>query len=148
VLPEPPEYVAFLAPYPATTQALARELRHRLVALLPDCIESVWDATNATGVAYGFTEKTSDHFIHLPVYARYVNIGFPRGVYLTDPEVRLKGTGVRTRHVRLDRPEDLDDPYLVGLIREAVELADGFPVPPRSVIREMAGPRRRPSGAG
>lgn len=148
MLPEPPEFLAFLAPYPPATQMLARELRSRLVALLPDCIESVWDATNAAGVAYGFTEKTTDHFIHLPVYTRYVNIGFPRGAFLTDPDKRLKGTGVRTRHVRLDRPEDLDDPYLVGLIREEVEMADGVPVPPRSVIREMVGPRRRPSGAG
>ena len=35
-----------------------------MLEILPPCIETVWDATNAVGVAFGFTEKNADHFIH------------------------------------------------------------------------------------
>lgn len=145
-LPEPPEYVEFLTPYPPATQDLARALRARLIELLPPCIETVWDATNAVGVAYGFTEKNADHFIHLPVYTKYVNIGFSHGAYLDDPEKRLQGTGARIRHIRLTKVEDLDDPYVIGLIRQASQSAsEGFePVEARTIIRVMAGPKRRP----
>ncbi|MCG9894379.1 MAG: DUF1801 domain-containing protein [Fimbriimonadaceae bacterium] len=145
VLPESPEWVEFLSPYPAATQELARTLRNRLVELLPPCIETVWDATNAVGVAYGFTEKNRDHFIHLPVYTRYVNLGFSQGVQLEDLEGRLKGAGARIRHIRLERVEDLDA-HAAALVRQAVALAGppAEPVPPRSIVRVMEGPKRRP----
>lgn len=144
-LPEPPEFVEFLAPYPAATQELARALRQKLVALLPPCIETVWDATNAVGVAYGFTEKNADHFVHLPVYTKYVNIGFSQGASLEDPHRKLKGTGSRIRHVRLDKIEDLDD-AVVALINQAVARASRPPElePARTIIRIMNGPKRRP----
>lgn len=146
-LPEPPEYAEFLAPYPATTQELSRELRRRLVALLPDCIETIWDATNTVSVAYGFTEKNSDHFIHLPTYTKYVNIGFSQGTSLNDPEGRLQGQGTRIRHIRLSKAEDLDDPYLRDLIQQAWAGANhaGSHVVPRTIVRVMDGPKRRPN---
>lgn len=146
MLPEPHEYVEFLAPYSPTIQALARSLRLRILELLPPCIETVWDATNAVGVAFGFTEKNADHFIHLPVYAKYVNIGFSHGAMLNDPEGRLQGKGSRIRHIRLTTLQDLDDPYLIGLIQQAHESAvnSGGPVEPKTIIRVMDGPKRRP----
>lgn len=145
-LPEPPEYVELLAPYPEATQALARALRARLVARLPDCVETVWDGSYTVVVAYGFTEKSPDHFLHLPTYTKYVNLGFAHGASLDDPEGRLVGSGVRVRHVRLDHPEDLDDPYLHGLIEQAVDRAvrPTGPVQPRTIVRVMEGPKRRP----
>jgi len=145
-LAEPPEFAEFLSPYPEATQQLARDLRRRLVELLPPCIETVWDATNAVGVAYGFTELNRDHFIHLPAYTKYVNIGFSHGASLDDPEGRLQGSGARIRHIRLNHAEDLDDPYLHGLVEQAVRMAKhpGGEIEPRTVIRVMEGPKRRP----
>ncbi|MBX3117793.1 MAG: DUF1801 domain-containing protein [Fimbriimonadaceae bacterium] len=145
-LPESPEYVEFLSPYPEPTRILARGLRKRLLELLPSCIETVWDATNAVGVAFGFTEHNADHFIHLPVYTKHVNIGFSHGAQFNDPEGRLCGNGSRIRHIRLNRLEDLDDPYLHDLIRQAHESAvqSDEPVQPRTIIRVMEGPKRRP----
>lgn len=146
MLPEPPEFVEFLAPYPSVTQELARELRQRMVRILPPCIETVWDATNAVGVAYGFTERNADHFLHLPVYTKYVNLGFSHGAFLHDPEARLLGKGNRIRHIRLDKPEDLEDPYILNLIRQACEEAvnSAVPVEAQTIIRVMDGPKRRP----
>ncbi len=145
-LPEPVEFVEFLAPYPVATQTLARALRQRLVALLPPCIETIWDATNTVGPSYGFTEKNADHFIHLPAYTKYVNIGFTQGASLSDPEGRLQGSGAKIRHIKLTRAEDLDDPYIHDLIRQAVDSAVQVPDPveARTIIRVMDGPKRRP----
>lgn len=146
ILPEPNELVEFLSPYPEPTKHLARGLRKRLVELLPDCIETVWDATNTVGTAYGFTEHNRDHFIHLPTYTKYVNIGFAQGALLDDPEGRLVGSGARIRHIKLTKVSDLDDPYLHGLIRQACNLATkaDMPVEARSIVRVMEGPKRRP----
>lgn len=149
-LPPPPEYAELLAAYPPATRDLALALRNRLVALLPDCIETLWDATNTVGMAYGFTELNRDHFLHLPTYTKYVNLGFAQGAMLHDPEGRLQGSGARIRHIRLTRVEDLDDPYVQGLIEQAVHLAvhPGEPVAPRSHFRTMEGPKRRPRPSG
>lgn len=145
-LPEPPEYLEFLAPYPLETQELARALRQRMLAILPPCIETVWDATNAVGVAFGFTERNPDHFIHLPVYTKYVNLGFSFGASLDDPEGRLVGAGARIRHMRITSVEQLEDPYVLGLIEQAWKTAPQpkGAVEPRTIIRVMEGPKRRP----
>lgn len=145
-LPEPPELLEFLAPYPLATQELARELRKKLISLLPDCIETIWDATNTVGPSYGFTDQNRDHFIHLPAYTKYVNIGFTQGTSLNDPEKRLQGTGSKIRHLKLTKASDLDDPYVHELISQAVALAknDSEAVEPKTIIRVMAGPKRRP----
>jgi hypothetical protein len=145
-LPEPPEYLEFLSPYPEETQLLARGLRAKLVQLLPPCIELMWDATNTVGPSYGFTDKNRDHFVHLPAYTKYVNIGFTNGTSLTDPEKRLQGSGAKIRHIKLTKVEDLDDLYLHDLIQQACELAvkPHDNVEARTVIRVMEGPKRRP----
>lgn len=146
ILPEPPEYLEFLAPYPEETQLLARGLRAKLVQLLPPCIELMWDATNTVGPSFGFTDKNRDHFVHLPAYTKYVNIGFTNGTSLTDPEKRLQGSGAKIRHIKLTKVEDLDDPYLQDLIQQAAQLATkpNEIVEPRTLIRVMEGPKRRP----
>lgn len=146
MLPEPPEFVTFLAPYAEPIQALARGLRKGVLELLPPCIETIWDATNTAGVAFGFTERNADHFIHLATYTKYVNIGFSQGASFDDPEGRLQGNGARIRHIKLTALSDLDDPYVIDLIRQAHEGAPrtSEPLDPRSIIRVMEGPKRRP----
>lgn len=147
---EPPELLEFLAPYSPEIQALARHLRRRLLEILPPCIEIVWDATNTVGSSFGFTEKNRDHFIHLPAYSTYVNLGFNFGTSLHDPERRLKGTGARIRHLRIDKPEDLEDPYILDLIQQAHLGArhSGEAVEAKTLIRVMEGPKRRPRPKG
>ncbi len=117
-----------------------------LVNALPACIETLWDATNTVVMGYGFTEKNADHFIHLPVYTKYVNIGFSQGATLNDPEGRLQGSGSRIRHIKLTKAEDLDDAYVLDLIRQAHEsaLLPNEIIKPYTMIRVMEGPKRRP----
>lgn len=144
--PEPPELIEFLAPYSPEIQNLARSLRSRLLELLPPCVEIVWDATNTVGSSFGFTEKNRDHFIHLPAYSSYVNLGFSFGTSLQDPEGRLVGKGARIRHIRINTAEDLEAPYVLDLIRQAYLQAphSAEPVEAKTLIRVMEGPKRRP----
>lgn len=143
---EPPELIEFLAPFSPEIQTLARHLRRRMLELLPPCIEIVWDATNTVGSTFGFTEKNRDHFIHLPAYTAYVNLGFSFGTSLHDPEGRLDGSGARIRHLRINKAEELEDPYVLDLIQQAHRCApySGDLVEPKTLIRVMEGPKRRP----
>jgi hypothetical protein len=143
---EPPEYLEFLQPYPQNTVKLARGLRQAILDILPPCVEIIWDATNTVGPSYGFTDKNRDHFIHLPTYTNYVNIGFTKGTSLNDPEGRLVGAGAKIRHIKLNQIDDLNDPYVRKLIDQALMTADRpkVPVSPCIVIRKMEGPKRRP----
>jgi len=143
---DPPELLEFLTPYSPEIQALSLQLRRRLLELLPPCIEIVWDATNTVGSSFGFTEKNRDHFIHLPAYTHYVNLGFSFGASLHDPEGRLVGSGARIRHIRINKLEDFENPYVLDLIQQAHHSAPhaGQVVEPRTLIRVMDGPKRRP----
>ena len=144
--PEPPEYLEFLQTYPQNTVKLARGLRQAILDILPPCVEIIWDATNTVGPSYGFTDKNRDHFIHLPTYTNFVNIGFTKGASLDDPEGRLVGAGAKIRHIKLNQLDDLNDPYVRKLIDQALMTADRpkVPVNPCIVIRQMEGPKRRP----
>ena len=49
---------------------------------------------------------------------------FLEGVAIEDPQKRLEGLGTQVRSIRLDvGAEVLDDPYIRGLMAEALEVA-------------------------
>ncbi|MBI1332437.1 MAG: hypothetical protein GC165_06125 [Armatimonadetes bacterium] len=144
--PEPREYLEFIACYSPELQALHRAARQRLLDLLPSVIELMFDATQAVTTGFSFTEKSRDHFIHLPMYGKGINLGFNHGAKLHDPEGRLIGTGSQVRHLKLRDLAVLDDPYVLDLIEQSMALApkpDGE-VEPKTVIRVMEGAKRRP----
>jgi len=145
--PEPPEYLEFLEAYPQETQTLARVLRQKLLDLLPAVNEFIYDATNTVGSGFSLTERKQDHFLHLPTYTKYVNLGFNQGALLNDPENRLQGKGAKIRHIKLTSESSLDDPYLIDLINQAIAHAPKSDVPPSGKIEiiVMNGPKRRPA---
>ena len=51
-----------------------------------------------------------------------VNLGFPRGVDLSDPAGLLAGTGKRACHVKVTAVEQVEAPTLRALLEEAVAL--------------------------
>jgi len=58
------------------------------------------------------------------LYPRWVRFFFLEGVALDDPDGRLEGDGNQVRSIRLDdRAAVLDDPYIKGLMAQAVEVA-------------------------
>ncbi len=144
--PEPAEYLEFIACYSPEVQALHRAARQRLLDYLPPVVEIIYDATQAVTIGFSFTEKTRDHFIHLPMYGKGINLGFNHGAKLLDPEKRLIGEGSQVRHLKLRDVSVLDDPYVLDLIEQSMAIAprpDGEVVP-QTIIKVMAGEKRRP----
>ena len=138
----------FLSRFEPEVAALARAALERARALTPPSYELVYDAYNALSIGFCFSERPSEHFLHVAVYPRHVNLGFPFGTSLTDEDGRLMGQGARVRHLSVHARSDLTDPVLTRLVREAVEqaLARALTPPPRRrhlVVRAIYA-RKRP----
>jgi hypothetical protein len=58
-------------------------------------------------------------YCYVAAYTAHVNLGFWEGVFLSDPDGLLEGTGKRMRHVKLRSPSDVGELKIVPLIREA-----------------------------
>src|ERR1700693_3556333 len=104
------EYLGFLAPFESRITELALAIRRLVLEEAPDSTELIYDAYNAVATGYGFTGRPSECFIHIAVYAEWVNLGFHRGSELPDPKGVLRGTGKLIRHIRIAELEDLAEP--------------------------------------
>jgi hypothetical protein len=145
----PAELVDFLAPFSDEVHELALGLRARVLTVMPNAHEFVWDATNAVSLAYTPTTRWQDSVVHITSYAKWVNLGFNEGASLDDPLGILVGTGAHIRHVRFGAIGDLEaawlDDYLCAALDNAgcrAEVGDGG-----TTVRVSAGPKRRPGGA-
>lgn len=142
----PPELIEFLAPFSDDVQDIALGLRGRVLAVMPEAHEFVWDATNAVSLVYTPSTNWQDGVVHIASYAKRVNLGFNDGSSLADPLGILTGTGSRIRHVSFHAVADVDaewvDEYLAAaLVQAGLErgMGDGG-----TTIRVSKGPKRRP----
>ena len=72
----------------------------------------------------GFGPERGAAVFSIVLYPRWVRFFFLEGVAIDDPENRLEGTGNMVRSIRLDeRAAILDDPYVRGLIQQALKVA-------------------------
>ena len=143
---EPAELIEFLAPYPQELQEEALKARQFLFDLLSPVTELHYDATAAVCAGFGYTPRLTDYFVNIAVYSSHMNLVFPWGGRLQDPERRLVGEGARVRHIKLRSAEDLKDPYVLDLISQAAESAprrDNRESPTR-VVKIYEGAKRRP----
>jgi hypothetical protein len=60
--------------------------------------------------------------IWLKAYKNYVNVGFWRGVELSDPKGLLEGEGSLMRHVKINSLEDLNKPAIKRFVAQAAKL--------------------------
>jgi hypothetical protein len=144
--PVPAELVDFLAPFPDGVQELALGLRERVLTVMPNAHEFVWDATNAVSLAYTPTTRWQDSVVHIASYAKWVNLGFNEGASLDDPLAVLVGSGEHIRHVRFAAIGDLEAVWLDDYLRAALDnagcradMGDGG-----TTVRVSGGPKRRP----
>ena len=143
-----PEYLGFLAPFESRIKELALAIRRLVLEEAPNSTELIYDAYNAVATGYGFTGRPSECFIHIAVYAKWVNLGFHRGSELPDPKGVLRGTGKLIRHIRISELEDLAEPAVRAFVKQAIARAkrpatDAPKV--RSVVRAIYARRRRPA---
>lgn len=137
----------FISPYAEPVQRIMLESRLKLWDMLAPVNEIFWDATQTVCSGFTYTEKTSDCFVNLAIYANHVTLIFLWGVKLNDPEGRLRGEGSRVRNYRLVDASTLDDPYIVDLIQQASDTAKrpAKPMEPITIVKVMNGPKKRPT---
>ncbi len=112
-----------ILPLPPKLAELAQQLRDFLKKETNPAIEIVFSSYNSINIGYGFTEKAWDCYCGIIIYSKHINISFPSGVSLTDPENILQGTGTKVRHIRIDKFEDIEKPAVFALLKQARENA-------------------------
>jgi hypothetical protein len=95
------QVAVFLGKYTPVVEAQLREARSRLRALFPRGFELVYDNYNALVFGISPTERTSDVFLSVAGYPKWVTLFFLHGDGLRDPSGLLEGQGKQVRSIRL-----------------------------------------------
>jgi hypothetical protein len=143
--PPLPELLGFLAAYDPSIADLALALRQIVLEEAPDATESVYQVYTVA-IWFGFSEKMKDMFCYIATNARHVNLGFPRGAALPDPNRVLQGDGKTMRHIKFAGVRDLERPFVRRYIQAAMEQADAAAAPTgtgKSVVKSVRGTARK-----
>jgi hypothetical protein len=136
-----------LEPYPEAVVEVVLRLRERLLGVVPDAHEVVWDATNAVSLVVVPSSRWQDGICHVAAYSRRANLGFNRGAALTDPLGVLQGEGRLIRHVTFASPEEVEAAtWIEDYVRAALHEA-GLPESMGdrgTTVRSSSGAKRRP----
>ena len=115
-----PQLLGFLTAYDRTIADLALALREIILEEVPGASESIYQVYTVA-VWFGFSGKMKDMFCYITTHARHINLGFPRGAALPDPNRVLEGEGKAMRHIQFRSMSDLDRPFVRRYIRAAIE---------------------------
>ena len=108
--------------YSPQVAATARAGLKKLRAQFPGARQLVYDRRQSLPI--GFAPEPGSPIFSLVIYPRWVRFFFLEGVAIDDPEGRLEGTGSQVRSIRLDDGAAiLDDPYIRGLMAQALSVA-------------------------
>jgi hypothetical protein len=109
--------------YAPEVAATARAGLKKLRARFPGARQLVYDRRQSLPIGFAPALGGSPVF-SLVLYPRWVRFFFLEGVAIDDPDGRLEGTGSQVRSIRLDeRAAILDDPYIRGLMAQALDVA-------------------------
>ena len=109
----PAALVDLLLRYNPGVQSVAVALRTAVLDEVGPCHETVFQVyrNNVVSVLYSTTDKIMrDNICMVVVYRNHVNLLFPRGVDLKDPQSLLEGAGKAMRHVKMHSAVDVDRP--------------------------------------
>jgi hypothetical protein len=89
-----------------------------------------------------------DMFCYIATNAKHVNLGFPRGTSLADPNRVLVGDGKTMRHIKFASVRDVERPFVRRYIQAAMEQAApaGTRGTGRSAVKTRSGSAKKPSG--
>jgi hypothetical protein len=143
--PPDPRLIGFLEAYDRHIADLALALREIVLEEVPEAAESIYQVYTVA-IWFGFSEKMNDMFCYITTSSRHINLGFPRGASLPDPNRVLEGEGKAMRHVKFRELGDLERPFVRRYIRAAVErtAAPGTRGTGQSVVKTPAKRAVRP----
>jgi len=99
---------------------LAAAVRKFITDVYPAVYEVPWQRLRVIGYGIG-PKKNMEHFCYIGLYGTHINLGFNHGLVLDDPHGILDGAGKTFRHVKIEKPADLQKPALRQLLASAVE---------------------------
>jgi hypothetical protein len=120
--PPDPQLLEFLEAYDRHISDLLLALREVILEEAPDASESIYQVYTVA-IWFGFTGKMKDMFCYIATNAGHVNLGFPKGTSLPDPNRVLEGEGKAMRHIKLRSQGDLERPFVRRYIQTAMEQA-------------------------
>jgi hypothetical protein len=120
--PPDPQLLGFLKAYDRHISDLALALREIVLEEAPDASESVYQVYTVA-IWFGFSGKMKDMFCYIATGAKHVNLGFPRGTSLADPNRVLEGEGKAMRHIKFASLPDVQRPFVRRYIQAAMEQA-------------------------
>jgi hypothetical protein len=122
--PPDPQLIGFLEAYDRPIADLALALREIILEEVPQATESIY-RVYTVAIWFGFSEKMKDMFCYIATNARHINLGFPRGATLPDPNGALEGEGKAMRHVKFRNPGDLERSFVRRYIHASIEQLGG-----------------------
>jgi hypothetical protein len=144
--PPDPQLLGFLEAYDRHIADLALALREIVLEAAPDASESVYQVYTVA-IWFGFSGKMKDMFCYITTNAGHVNLGFPRGATLPDPNRVLEGDGKSMRHIKFRSRRDVERPFVRRYIQAAMEdtAPAGAPGTGKSVVKSTvkSSPKRR-----
>ena len=105
---------------PEPLRPVTIRLKELLLSADPDACIVVRLGDRAATFGIG-PKKMSEGYCYILPYAGWVNLGFYRGVDISDPDKLLEGTGAKMRHIKVRSIEECNNPSLVSMIRKAIE---------------------------
>ena len=120
--PPDPQLLGFLEAYDRHISDLALALREVVLEEAPDASESIYQVYTVA-MWFGFSGKMKDMFCYIATNAGHVNLGFPRGTSLPDPNRVLEGEGKTMRHIKFRSQRDVERPFVRRYIQAAMEQA-------------------------
>lgn len=102
---------------------MAQSLRAYLKKETMPAFELVGANAKSFNIGYGFTTTAWDCYCAIIVYRKHINISFPSGASLSDPEGLLHETGVRVRHLKITQLQDMKTVAVKNLLMKARENA-------------------------
>jgi hypothetical protein len=120
--PPHPRLLAFLEAYDRQIAELALALREIVLQEAPDASESIYQVYTVA-IWFGFSGKMKDMFCYIATNAGHVNLGFPQGASLPDPNRVLEGEGKAMRHIKFATLREVERPFVRRYIQAAMERA-------------------------
>lgn len=109
------------APYSAEVVQLTKALTELVREVVPDALEEIDTATKMLVLTF-IPGTYKGAILGIAPQKSYVNLMFSKGVELQQVDAKglLEGTGKLARHIKIRRPEQVADPAVRALIKEAV----------------------------
>jgi hypothetical protein len=144
--PPDPQLLGFLEAYDRHISDLALALREIVLEEAPEASESVYQVYTVA-IWFGFSGKMKDMFCYIATNAKHVNLGFPLGTSLADPNRVLEGDGKTMRHIKFASLGDVERPFVRRYIQAAVEQAApaGARGTGRSVVKTRSAAAKNPT---